>query len=161
MQRLRSMYKRLPRGSHQYYKQQGQADAGRLLRRTWRLSADLSDGCDSFCGSVRRRLMMLRQLRRIREEKAAQRAIASQPLPCGCPGTQAKTIRHEQQAVCPTAAEESAAELTSELTQWPRADQAGSGARPYFDGQSFWWLQTVQRMRMRISTKNISAITSR
>ena len=45
-----------------------------------------------------------------KRKKAAQQAIASQPLPCGCPGTQAKTIRHEQQAVCPTAAEESAAQ---------------------------------------------------
>jgi len=36
-----------------------------------------------------------------KRKKAAQQAIASQPLPCGCPGTQAKTIRHEQQAVCP------------------------------------------------------------
>ena len=33
-----------------------------------------------------------------KRKKAAQQAIASQPLPCGCPGTQAKTIRHEQQA---------------------------------------------------------------
>ena len=34
-----------------------------------------------------------------KRKKAAQQAIASQPLPCRCPGTQAKTIRHEQQAV--------------------------------------------------------------
>ncbi len=87
-----------------------------------------------------------------KRKKAAQQAIASQPLPCGCPGTQAKTIRHEQQAVCPTAAEESAAELTSELTQWP-CRSSWFRARPYLTEQSFWWLQTVQRMRMRISTK--------
>ena len=69
-----------------------------------------------------------------KRKKAAQQAIASQPLPCGCPGTQAKTIRHEQQAVCPTAAEESAAELTSELTQWPVQIKLVPVRAPYFDG---------------------------
>ena len=69
-----------------------------------------------------------------KRKKAAQQAIASQPLPCGCPGTQAKTIRHEQQAVCPTAAEESAAELTSELTQWPVQIKLAPIHAPYFEG---------------------------
>lgn len=41
---------------------------------------------------------------------------------------------HEQQAVCPTAAEESAAELTSELTQWPVQIKLVPVRAPYFDG---------------------------
>ena len=69
-----------------------------------------------------------------KRKKAAPQAIASQPLPCGCPGTQAKTIRHEQQVVCPTAAEESAAELTSELTQWPVQIKLVPVEAPWFNG---------------------------
>lgn len=37
-------------------------------------------------------------------------------------------------AVCPTAAEESAAELTSELTQWPVQIKLVPVRAPYFDG---------------------------
>jgi len=39
-----------------------------------------------------------------------------------------------QQAVCPTAAEESAAELTSELTQWPVQIKLAPVHAPYFAG---------------------------
>lgn len=78
--------------------------------------------------------MMLRQLRRIRERKQRSSDSVTAASRADVPGTQAKTIRHEQQAVCPTAAEESAAELTSELTQWPVQIKLVPVRAPYFDG---------------------------
>ena len=88
-----------------------------------------------------------------KRKKAAQRGDSVTAASVRMSGNQAKTIRHEQQAVCPTAAEESAAELTSELTQWPVQIKLVPCAPRILTEQSFWWLQTVQRMRMRISTK--------
>lgn len=67
-----------------------------------------------------------------KRKKAAQQAIASQPLPCGCPGTQAKTIRHEQQAVCPDRRRRECGRTYVGADTVAGADQAGSGARPVF-----------------------------
>ena len=80
-----------------------------------------------------------------KRKKAAQQAIASQPLPCGCPGTQAKTIRHEQQAgpggeapppgaagILPARRRRECGRTYVGADTVAGADQAGSGARPVF-----------------------------
>jgi ferredoxin len=54
-----------------------------------------------------------------------------QPLPCGCPGTQAKTIRRAENA-CETA--EAAREPVSCLSQWPVQIKLVPVKAPYFDG---------------------------
>ncbi|MBC8547261.1 4Fe-4S binding protein [Clostridiaceae bacterium NSJ-31] len=60
--------------------------------------------------------------------EAAQRA-KKEKLPCGCPGTQVKTIaRKERVAVEP------AASVQSELNQWPVQIKLVPVNAPYFDG---------------------------
>lgn len=80
--------------------------------------------------------MRLRQLRRIRERKQQQQAIASTAASVRCPGTQAedRSAMSSRQSVRAKAAEESAAELTSELTQWPVQIKLVPVRAPYFDG---------------------------
>ena len=52
-------------------------------------------------------------------------------LPCGCPGTQSKTIRHE---ACDCAGQESAGEQPSRLSQWPVQIKLVPVNAPYFNG---------------------------
>ena len=49
-------------------------------------------------------------------------------LPCGCPGSQSRTIAHEESAVaCNT-------EAVSRLSQWPVQIKLVPARAPYFDG---------------------------
>ncbi len=50
-------------------------------------------------------------------------------LPCGCPGTQSKTIKREAPAVA-----KNAAPVTSQLSQWPCQIRLIPVNAPYFDG---------------------------
>lgn len=57
----------------------------------------------------------------------ASKAAKSQPLPCGCPGTQAKAFhRREEPAVC--------VPQTSQLRQWPVQIKLVPVNAPWFDG---------------------------
>lgn len=60
---------------------------------------------------------------------AAKQKKSSSPLPCGCPGTQSKAIRHED-AVCSTNTE---ASVTSQLSQWPVQIKLVPVNAPYFE----------------------------
>ena len=59
----------------------------------------------------------------------AQKAAAA-PLPCGCPGSNAKAIRREAQVSAPV----TAAPATSQLSQWPVQIKLVPVNAPYFDG---------------------------
>lgn len=59
----------------------------------------------------------------------AQKKSPGRPLPCGCPGTQSKAIRHtERTSVEPTAAQD------SRLGQWPVQIKLVPVNAPYFQG---------------------------
>ena len=59
----------------------------------------------------------------------AAKARKNAPIPCGCPGTNMKTIqRQEQPAVAPAAAQ------TSQLRQWPVQIKLAPVNAPWFDG---------------------------
>ena len=67
------------------------------------------------------------------DEKAVQKAKeqeASAPLPCGCPGTQSKTIVRENSS-CSSL---SKSENVSQLRQWPVQIKLVPVNAPYFDG---------------------------
>ena len=63
------------------------------------------------------------------DEAAVLRAKAAkaQPLPCGCPGTQSKTLRAQPVCQCPS-------ETPSCLGQWPVQIKLVPVNAPYFDG---------------------------
>lgn len=63
--------------------------------------------------------------------KAAQQAKQAEkaPLPCGCPGSQSKTIVREASAV-----PASPSPVTSQLRQWPVQIKLVPVKAPYFDG---------------------------
>lgn len=60
----------------------------------------------------------------------AKQARAGSALPCGCPGTQSKTIKRE--SAC--ASVPSKAAMTSQLMQWPCQIKLVPVNAPYFDG---------------------------
>lgn len=60
----------------------------------------------------------------------AKQAKAGATLPCGCPGTQSKTIKRE--GVCVSAPSKAA--MTSQLMQWPCQIKLVPVNAPYFDG---------------------------
>ncbi|MCU6762723.1 2-ketoisovalerate ferredoxin oxidoreductase subunit delta [uncultured Roseburia sp.] len=64
--------------------------------------------------------------------KAAQEAksAAAAPLPCGCPGTQAKAISHQNAALKTAPLSDS----PSRLSQWPVQIKLAPVNAPYFDG---------------------------
>ena len=62
---------------------------------------------------------------------AAVAASKAAPLPCGCPGTQSKVIRHEVKSFGPVS---SAAPASSQLSQWPVQIKLVPVTAPYFDG---------------------------
>ena len=59
---------------------------------------------------------------------AAKKEKANEPLPCGCPGTQSKSIRRES-AVC----DAPATPVVSRLSQWPVQIKLVPVNAPYFD----------------------------
>lgn len=59
--------------------------------------------------------------------KKAKEAKKSGVLPCGCPGSQSRAIRHEASAA-PTAA------IPGQLSQWPVQIKLAPVYAPYFDG---------------------------
>lgn len=63
--------------------------------------------------------------------KAAQQAKQAEkaPLPCGCPGSQSKTIARDN-----SAALVSPSPVTSQLRQWPVQIKLAPVKAPYFDG---------------------------
>ena len=65
------------------------------------------------------------------DEKAVQAHKQQQkkPLPCGCPGTQAKAIRHENSECAAPSAEQ-----PSRLSQWPVQIKLVPVKAPYFKG---------------------------
>jgi len=66
----------------------------------------------------------------VRRSQAKKAAPAK--LPCGCPGTQSKTIRRELSAMTRPAAQ--FAQPTSQLQQWPCQIKLVPVNAPYFDG---------------------------
>lgn len=56
-----------------------------------------------------------------------QNASGVEPLPCGCPGTQSRTLRHPAPAAAPIAPTE------SQLSQWPVQIKLVPVNAPYFD----------------------------
>ena len=56
-------------------------------------------------------------------------------LPCGCPGTQSKSIHHEEEECeCAGSAQVAPAEQPSRLSQWPVQIKLVPTRAPYFDG---------------------------
>ena len=60
-------------------------------------------------------------------EAAVRASKENKTLPCGCPGTQSKTIQHKE---CPS----STAKVNSMLAQWPVQIKLVPVNAPYFDG---------------------------
>ena len=58
----------------------------------------------------------------------AAKAKKAEPLPCGCPGTQAKAIHHAKEAAVSRAPQE------SQLSQWPVQIKLVPVNAPWFDG---------------------------
>jgi len=59
------------------------------------------------------------------------KAEKAEKLPCGCPGSQAKTIKRDDDCECRTAAP---AAMESQLRQWPVQIKLAPVTAPYFDG---------------------------
>lgn len=74
------------------------------------------------------------------DAEAVAKKSAAAPLPCGCPGTQAKALRETESrspAACPVperTGEVSAEPSPSELMQWPVQLKLVPIRAPYFDG---------------------------
>lgn len=65
----------------------------------------------------------------VMKSKAEKRKADEEPLPCGCPGSQAKQLRSEAApAVCAAPA------AVSQLSQWPVQIKLAPVNAPYFDG---------------------------
>ncbi len=62
--------------------------------------------------------------------KAAKEHAHKAPLPCGCPGSQSRTIQRETSGNAPQAATHN----TSQLSQWPVQIKLVPTNAPYFDG---------------------------
>jgi len=58
--------------------------------------------------------------------------VVLEPLPCGCPGTQSKSIRHNESEAC-SCGGETAPRNTSRLSQWPVQIKLVPVNAPYFD----------------------------
>jgi ferredoxin len=65
--------------------------------------------------------------------KARMAGIAQTPLPCGCPGSNARTIKRTIDAT-PETAHEAAQYMGSRLKQWPVQIRLVPVDAPYFDG---------------------------
>lgn len=60
-----------------------------------------------------------------------KKKMQEKPLPCGCPGSQSRTISHAPEAACET---ENVTQVTSELSQWPVQIKLAPVMAPYFEG---------------------------
>ena len=60
-----------------------------------------------------------------------KKKMQEKPLPCGCPGSQSRTISHAPEVACET---ENAVPVTSELSQWPVQIKLAPVMAPYFEG---------------------------
>lgn len=64
-------------------------------------------------------------------EKAAAVITAAAPLPCGCPGSNSKTLRRQP---APQTTPQTAAPMESQLMQWPVQIKLVPVNAPYFEG---------------------------
>ena len=67
----------------------------------------------------------------VQKNKQEKRSVQGEPLPCGCPGTQSRTIKHE---TCNCSGHEAVGEQPSRLSQWPVQIKLAPVNAPYFDG---------------------------
>ncbi len=67
----------------------------------------------------------------VRQSKQERTRKQAATLPCGCPGTQSKTI---ERGDCDCGGQEAAGELPSRLTQWPVQIKLAPVNAPYFQG---------------------------
>lgn len=66
------------------------------------------------------------------EKRMNEKKIASEPMPCGCPGHQAKELKHSKPEKKVVSTEK--IEISSELSQWPVQIKLVSPNAPYFNG---------------------------
>lgn len=64
------------------------------------------------------------------DEAAVKAKISDAPLPCGCPGSQSKSIHQEAACAC---GGETTGEVVSRLTQWPVQIKLVPVNAPYFE----------------------------
>ena len=129
---------------------ESQTSARRLLRRTGRLPARLPDGRHHLRGARSARLQRRSRARgKTRREKSSGRRgnaeSAEKPLPCGCPGSQARRIAHKKEVKSDD--EESA----SELSQWPVQIKLVPCAPPTSTGRTCSSRQTARLTPAAIS----------
>ena len=129
MQRLRRLRRGLSRGGHRHGRGQGPTDAGRLLRRAGGLSA-CPTGAISFvereAAAYDEQAVLANKQKKMQEKMRKE----GTPLPCGCPGSQSRSIRHTETRQAETVC----AEPVSRLSQWPVQIKLVPVRAPYFDG---------------------------
>lgn len=64
----------------------------------------------------------------------AKKSEDLQPLPCGCPGTQSKSINRNTNSPCNTTKSNAPITIDSQLSQWPVQIKLVPINAPYFDG---------------------------
>lgn len=67
----------------------------------------------------------------VKASKSAKQQQHGDTLPCGCPGTQSRSIEHTE---CDCGAHEASHEAVSRLSQWPVQIKLVPVNAPYFDG---------------------------
>ena len=67
----------------------------------------------------------------VQQSKQAKMNRQGEPLPCGCPGTQSRSIEHKD---CDCGAHEAHGEMPSRLSQWPVQIKLAPVNAPYFNG---------------------------
>lgn len=82
---------------------------------------------------------------------AAKKKTSFEPLPCGCPGMQSKSIQRERNACS-----EPVVSVHSQLSQWPVQIKLAPVNAPYLRMRTFWWQRTVRLMLMEIFIMSLS-----
>ena len=81
---------------------------------------------------------------------AAKSKKAEAPLPCGCPGTQSRAIRRENDSnECSTVPGSPATSVTSQLSQWPVQIKLAPVNAPYFNGAKLLGSCGLHRLCLR------------